>query len=409
MKTSMGHYATVTGAYWAFTITDGALRMLVLFHLHSLGHSPLEIASLFLFYEAFGVVTNLLGGLAGSRFGLKSTLVSGLLLQIVALAMMTVEASFLTIPWVMAAQSLSGVAKDLTKMSAKSLVKVVLPEGDQGRLMRWVAILTGSKNALKGLGFFVGAFLLGLWGFRGACLGLASLLLLSWVLVLGLLPGALGRTGKKSSFRSLFSHDQRINRLAAARFFLFGSRDVWFVLALPLYLATALDWSFSDVGAFLALWVVGYGVVQSMAPRLLRSGARSAPQGRTLCLWALTLLLPAGAVVAGLLLRWPPAATVIAGLVVFGVLFAVNSTFHSYLIVAFADRDRVAMKVGFYYMANAAGRFLGTLLSGWLYQKADDPTQGLEHALVACGVLILFSSVCCHYLHVAERAGCAKG
>ncbi|MCA9322395.1 MAG: MFS transporter, partial [Planctomycetes bacterium] len=146
MTQGLRQYAVVTGAYWSFTVTDGALRMLVLLHLHELGRSALEIASLFLFYEVFGVVTNFLGGYIGSRFGLKSTLVGGLSLQIAALAMMVVDPSRLTIPWVMISQSLSGVAKDLTKMSSKSLVKLVLPEDDDHRLMKWVAVLTGSKN-----------------------------------------------------------------------------------------------------------------------------------------------------------------------------------------------------------------------------------------------------------------------
>src|SRR5690606_9320458 len=152
----------ITANYWAFTLTDGALRMLVVLHFHGLGYSPLDIALLFLFYEFFGVVTNLVGGWLGAQLGLNRTMNIGLGLQIVALAMLLVPPAWVAVPWVMAAQALSGIAKVLNKMSAKSSVKLLVAEEAQGTLYNWVAILTGSKNALKGVGFFLGGALLAL-------------------------------------------------------------------------------------------------------------------------------------------------------------------------------------------------------------------------------------------------------
>ena len=155
-------YLLVTGNYWAFTLTDGALRMLVVLYFHGLGYSPLAIASLFLFYEIFGVVTNLVGGWLGARLGLNRTMNIGLALQVLALGMLLAPSLWLTVPWVMGAQALSGIAKDLNKMSAKSSIKLLVPGEAQGQLYRWVALLTGSKNALKGVGFFLGGALLAL-------------------------------------------------------------------------------------------------------------------------------------------------------------------------------------------------------------------------------------------------------
>ncbi|MDI5987095.1 organoarsenical effux MFS transporter ArsJ [Halomonas sp. M4R5S39] len=359
-------YLLITGNYWAFTLTDGALRMLVVLHFHQLGYSPLEVALLFLFYEAFGVVTNLVGGWLGARLGLNRTMNMGLGLQIVALAMLMVPAAALTVPWVMAAQALSGIAKDLNKMSAKSAVKVLVPTDSPSAgsaLYRWVAILTGSKNALKGAGFFLGGLLLTLIGFQGA-VGVMALMLVG---VLGLslvrLKADLGRQKRKPKFREVFSKSRAINVLAAARLCLFASRDVWFVVALPVFLYDQHGWSHWTVGGLLAIWVIGYGGVQTQAPRLtglVKGGARGVT-----AFWALALAgLPA-------LLALLPLAQVgwlVAGLLAFGVLFAINSSWHSYLIVHYARADGVSMDVGFYYMANAMGRLLGTLLSGWVYQ-----------------------------------------
>ncbi|MFG6136714.1 organoarsenical effux MFS transporter ArsJ [Halomonas sp. B23F22_10] len=380
-------YLLITGNYWAFTLTDGALRMLVVLHFHQLGYSPLEVALLFLFYEAFGVITNLVGGWLGARLGLNRTMNMGLGLQIVALAMLMVPATALTVPWVMAAQALSGIAKDLNKMSAKSAVKVLVPKDSPSAgsaLYRWVAILTGSKNALKGAGFFLGGVLLTLIGFRGAVIAMA--LMLAGVLVLSLvrLKADLGRQKRKPAFGEMFSPSKAINVLSAARLCLFASRDVWFVVALPVFLYDQHGWSHWTVGGLLALWVIGYGGVQTQAPRLtglVKGGARGITAFWALalaCLPALLALLPLDQV------GW-----LVAGLLAFGVLFAVNSSWHSYLIVHYARADGVSMDVGFYYMANAMGRLAGTLLSGWVYQAFGlAACLGISSALVAASALM---------------------
>ncbi|WP_434651874.1 organoarsenical effux MFS transporter ArsJ [Pseudomonas sp. R3-56] len=357
-------YLLVTGNYWAFTLTDGALRMLVVLHFHALGYSPLQIAALFLFYELFGVVTNLLGGYLGARLGLNRTMNIGLGLQVVALLMLTVPSAWLTIAWVMMAQALSGIAKDLNKMSAKSSIKLLVPDGEQGRLYRWIAILTGSKNALKGVGFFLGGALLAWIGFQGALLAMAVVLALIWGGSLILLKKDLGKAKAKPRFRDILSKSRAINILSAARMFLFGARDVWFVVALPVYLSSVYGWNFSTVGGFLAAWVIGYGIVQSLAPNITGKRRGQVPDGRAACLWALALAGLPAAMALGLSQQ----AMLLGGLMVFGGLFAVNSSLHSYLIVSYAKEDGVSLDVGFYYMSNAIGRLAGTLLSGWVYQ-----------------------------------------
>ena len=378
-------YLLVTGNYWAFTLTDGALRMLVVLHFHQLGYSPLQIAALFLFYEIFGVVTNLLGGWLGARIGLNRTMNIGLGLQVAALLMLTLPVAWLTVPWVMAAQALSGIAKDLNKMSAKSSIKLLLPAGAEGRLYVWVARLTGSKNALKGVGFFLGGALLALLGFRAALLALAGALLLVWLASLVLLKKDLGKARSKPKFRDLLSKSAAINVLSAARLFLFGARDVWFVVALPVYLASVFGWSFWQVGGFLAFWVIGYGIVQSLAPAITGARSASLPDGRTAFVWAALLAgLPAAMALGLELSPW----VLLGGLLLFGVLFAVNSSLHSYLILSYAKADGVSLDVGFYYMSNALGRLLGTLLSGWVYQ-----VWGLVACLWISALLVLLAAL----------------
>jgi predicted MFS family arabinose efflux permease len=368
-------YLVVTGNYWAFTLTDGALRMLVVLHFHGLGYSPLAIAALFLFYEIFGVVTNLVGGWLGARLGLNRTMNIGLGLQVVALLMLTVPAALLTVPWVMAAQALSGIAKDLNKMSAKSSIKLLVPDGQQGTLFKWVALLTGSKNALKGVGFFLGGALLALLGFGGAVLAMAAVLALVWLASLVLLNRDLGKARHKPKFSELLSKSRAINILSAARLFLFGARDVWFVVALPVYLSATFGWDFWQVGGFLAAWVIGYGIVQSFAPHLTGKRRGRVPDGRAAFVWAALLALLPALIALGLGSALPAQPLLIGGLLLFGVLFAVNSSLHSYLIVSYAREDGVSLDVGFYYMSNALGRLLGTLLSGWVFQA---------HGLAAC-------------------------
>ncbi|MFC3114720.1 organoarsenical effux MFS transporter ArsJ [Cellvibrio fontiphilus] len=374
-STAIRQYAIVTGNYWAFTLTDGALRMLVVLHFHKLGYSPLQIAALFLFYEIFGVVTNLLGGYLGARIGLNRTMNIGLGLQVIALAMLAVPSQWLTIPLVMAAQALSGIAKDLNKMSAKSAIKQLLPGEQQGRLFKWVALLTGSKNALKGVGFFLGGALLALMGFKAAVLAMAAALALVWLASIFALQQDLGKAKNKPKFSELFSKSRAINYLSAARLFLFGARDIWFVVALPVFLSSQLQWNFWQTGGFLASWVIGYGIVQSAAPFLLRTKTGNPPTGHSAFIWALMLTLVTASLAFLLTTELPATMVLISGLIVFGIVFAINSSVHSYLIVRYAKSDGVSLDVGFYYMANALGRLIGTLLSGWVYQAAG---------LVAC-------------------------
>jgi len=381
-------YLLVTGNYWAFTLTDGALRMLVVLHFHALGYSPLQIAALFLFYEFFGVVTNLVGGYLGARLGLNRTMNIGLAIQVVALLMLTVPSVWLTIPWVMGAQALSGIAKDLNKMSAKSSIKLLVPDGQQGKLYQWIAILTGSKNALKGVGFFLGGALLAAIGFKGAVLAMAIVLGLIWIGSLILLKKDLGKAKAKPKFREILSKSRAINILSAARMFLFGARDVWFVVALPVYLSTAFGWDVWKVGGFLAAWVIGYGIVQSFAPSITGKKNGRVPDGRAAFLWALPLALLPGAIALGLNTGLSEHVVLLGGLMVFGVLFAVNSSLHSYLIVSYAKEDGVSLDVGFYYMSNAMGRLIGTVLSGWIYQ-----VYGLSACLWISSAFVLLAAL----------------
>ena len=368
-------YLMITGNYWAFTLTDGALRMLVVLYFHQLGYSPLNIAMLFLFYEIFGVFTNLVGGWLGARFGLNKTMNIGLAMQIVALGMLTVSADMLTVVYVMVAQALSGIAKDLNKMSAKSAIKLLVPEDAESKLYQWVAILTGSKNTLKGVGFFLGGVLLTLLGFKGAIIVMATLLVVVWIVSLLYLKEDLGKAKNKPKFTEIFSKSDAINRLSAARMFLFGARDVWFVVALPVYLAVTFQWDHWWVSGFMASWVIGYGIVQSFAPYLTGKKQGKVPTGKAACLWAVILSLLPMVIALSLYFDFYIHYSIIIGLLIFGVIFAVNSSLHSYLIVSYASKDGVSLDVGFYYMANAMGRLIGTVLSGWVYQ---------EHGLTAC-------------------------
>lgn len=381
-------YLVVTGNYWAFTLTDGALRMLVVLHFYTLGYSPLAIASLFLFYELFGVITNLVGGWLGARIGLNKTMNIGLLLQVVALSMLLVPASLLTVIWVMAAQAMSGIAKDLNKMSAKSSLKLLLPEDAQGALYQWVAILTGAKNALKGVGFFLGGLLLAQLGFQGAVGSMAAVLAAIWLLSLFLLKKDLGKSKFKPKFKDLFSKSAAINKLSAARLFLFGARDVWFVIALPLYLATQFSWSQTQIGSFLALWVIGYGAVQVFAPMITGKKAGKVPGASAAVGWAIALCAIPLLISLGMQYSSASLWVLIGGLMLFGAVFAVNSSLHSYLIVSLAGRDGVSLDVGFYYMANAMGRLIGTVLSGWVYQ-----TYGLEACLWVSSAFLLLTVI----------------
>ena len=395
-------YAAVTAAYWAFMLSDGALRLLVLLHFNGLGFSPIQLAWLFLLYELAGMITNLTAGWLAARFGLATTLYLGLGLQIAALAALaqldpawSVAAS---VTFVMAVQGASGVAKDLAKMSSKSAVKVLAPTAE-GALFRWVAALTGSKNAVKGLGFFIGAALLALVGFKASIWAMAVSLAVILLAIAAFLPKGLPLGQKGAKFSQVWSKDARINQLSLARMFLFGARDVWFVVGVPVYFQSVLTDGTTDgsrsafflIGGFMAVWTIAYGGIQAIAPQILRTKG----QPETIILakairWA-GLLTPIPFALAALALTaaspapWFTLALVL-GLLLFGFVFAVNSSIHSYLILAFSTADRVSMDVGFYYMANAAGRLLGTALSGISYQIG-----GLPLCLGTAGIMAAVS------------------
>ena len=397
-------YITVTAAYWAFMLTDGALRMLVLLHFHTLGFSPVQLAYLFVLYEIAGVVTNLSAGWIAARFGLTSTLYAGLSLQVVALLALTqldpawsVAAS---VVFVMLVQGLSGVAKDLAKMSSKSAVKLLAPTTGGG-LFRWVALLTGSKNAVKGAGFLLGAGMLALLGFVPSTLVMAAILFVILIGVIIGMPAGLPVGRKDAKFTEVLSKNRNINWLSAARLFLFGARDVWFVVGIPIYFYAVLSdgsveskrEAFFMIGSFMAVWTILYGAVQGWAPKILRATGRT--EGDTLAQardWNLALVV-VPALLAALVWITPapsPALTVtiVLGLLVFGAIFAVNSALHSYLILSFTDAKRVTMDVGFYYMSNAAGRLVGTLLSGFTYQLG-----GLALCLGTAALMLALSAL----------------
>ncbi|MGE0748767.1 MAG: organoarsenical effux MFS transporter ArsJ [Rhodospirillales bacterium] len=363
----------VTAAYWGFTLSDGALRMLVLLHFFRLGYSPFTLAFLFLLYEAAGILANLGGGWLATRFGIPRMLAIGLGLQVAGLLMLSALdpgwSATLSVAWVVAAQGVAGVAKDLTKTASKSAIKATAGAGN-GQLFRWVAWFTGSKNAMKGVGFFLGGLLLDVAGFRPALWLMAGALAVVLAAAALSLPAGLGRAASSKSMRELFSKSAGVNVLAAARIFMFGARDVWFVVGLPVFLYSQ-GWSFMEVGGFLAAWTIGYGAVQAAAPMLVRRSpdglSREVPAAQ---LWSGLLAAVPAALAAAVLVPgpWPVDLVVVAGLALFGLPFAVNSSLHSYLILAYAGSKKAAEDVGFYYAANAAGRLAGTLLSGLLYQ-----------------------------------------
>jgi MFS family permease len=386
------NYAIVTAAYWGFTLTDGALRMLVLFTFFKLGYSPFTLAFLFLLYEAAGILANMIGGWLAARYGIKRMLIVGLSTQIAGFLILSLmnpgwEAAFL-VTWVVLAQGICGVAKDLTKTASKSAIKLTEAEAKgsgEGRLFKWVAWFTGSKNAMKGAGFFLGGVLLEALGFSRALWLMAGALALVLVGVVLSLPALKGKAKASKSAKELFGKSRGVNLLALARIGLFGARDVWFVVGVPVFLY-ANGWTFTLVGAFLAIWTIGYGVVQASAPAVVRRSAdglsSEVPAARG---WSLALLIVPLALAAGLSLAPPrPDLILVAGLCLFGVIFAVNSSVHSYLILAYAGSEKAAEDVGFYYAANAVGRFLGTLLSGLLYQWG-----GLHACLVGSGAMLL--------------------
>ncbi len=391
------NYAVVTASYLGFTLTDGALRMLVLFHFYHLGYTPFTLAFLFLLYEAAGIFANLGGGWLTLRFGIPRMLAIGLALQIAGLTMLSALnpawGAGMSVAWVVMAQGIAGVAKDLTKTASKSAIKASSLQG-AGQLFRWVAWFTGSKNAMKGVGFFFGGALLQIVGFRPALWLMAGLLAMVLVGVTLALPRTLGKAKSSRSVRELFAKTRPINLLAAARIFMFGSRDVWFVVGLPVFLY-GYGWHYIGVAGFLAAWTIGYGIVQALAPQVVRRSAdglsREVPEAR---LWAWLLAVIPLALAALLMANLPirPDLLIVTGLALFGFAFAVNSSLHSYLILAYAGSEKEAEDVGFYYAANAAGRLMGILLSGLLaeWDGIAACLWGSAAMLAACLLLTLW-------------------
>lgn len=388
MAAAARNYALVTSAYWGFTLTDGALRMLVLLHFYQLGYSPFTLAFLFLLYEFAGILANLIGGWLATRYGISRMLIVGLSTQILGFLLLSALSPDWTaaasVAWVVFAQGICGVAKDLTKTSSKSAIKITASQAS-GQLFKWVAWFTGSKNAMKGVGFFMGGVLLEFLGFQAALWAMAAMLGIVLLGVIFLLPPLMGKSKASSSARELFAKNQGINLLALARIGLFGARDVWFVVGVPVFLYSA-GWTFTMVGGFLAAWTIAYGLVQAIAPNLVKRSADGLSTEVPSARWWSGLLTAVPLVLAGLVmlnvqhLEW----VVVAGLAVFGIFFAVNSSVHSYLILAYAGSEKAAEDVGFYYAANASGRFIGTLLSGLLYQWG-----GLAATLAGSALMLL--------------------
>jgi MFS family permease len=391
MNPGTRHYAVVTAAYWGFTLTDGALRMLVLLHFYRLGYSPFTLAFLFLLYEAAGVLANLIGGWLATRYGIARMLTVGLVTQIIGFTLLSMLdptwTPAMSVAWVVLSQGVCGVAKDLTKTASKSAIKVTQAQAKEqgaGQLFKWVAWFTGSKNAMKGVGFFLGGLMLQALGFQGSLWAMAGLLALVLVGVVAALPPMMGKSKASRSAKELFAKNAGINGLAAARVALFGARDVWFVVGVPVFLYS-VGWTFSMVGGFVAAWTIGYGLVQALAPQIVKRSVdgltREVPAARG---WSAVLALVPMALAGAVLAQVPHLEwVVVGGLGLFGVAFAVNSSVHSYLVLAYAGSEKSAEDVGFYYAANALGRFFGTLMSGLLYQWG-----GLLYALLGSAVML---------------------
>ena len=403
-------YLVVTASYWTFMLSDGALRMLVLLHFHQNGFSPIQLAYLFLFYELAGIFTNLTAGWLASKFGLKFTLISGLIIQILSLYLLSQLnqnwSQGFSVFYVLIVQGLSGVAKDLTKMSSKSAVKLLAPENNMS-LFRWVAVLTGSKNTIKGLGFLVGSILLATLGFYKSLIFMTVIVSFILMVALVLLKNDLFNIKKDVKFSDVFSKSRNINFLSAARVFLFGSRDVWFVVGLPIFFYNIFSdgslesnqRAFYIVGSIMAMWVIFYGLIQANSPKLFQKIKNVDPNLVQICKkWVcylffnvifLTLLF---SVINEELLK---NLIVFLGLFIFCFIFAVNSSIHSFLILKFSKKKNVTLDVGFYYMANATGRLAGTILSGLTFQLG-----GLTLSLITASIMI---GLCFFFTHLIRE------
>ena len=400
MSTSIRQYMAVTASYWGFTLSDGALRIIVLFHFFNLGYSPFTLALLFLLYEVAGIFANLVGGWLTTRFGIRKMLLFGLLLQISGLLALSflnaASVSIVSVLWVLIAQGICGLAKDFTKTASKTAIKGIKTDKKQG-LFYWVAWFTGSKNAIKGFGFLLGGILLNTVGFQIGLWILATLIGLVAVLIFLLLPQKFGIGSPSKKFTDLISKSPAINKISLARIFLFGARDIWFVVALPVFLY-ANHWDFWAVGAVLAIWTIFYGCIQGAAPYVMRVFSRNnkVSNGNVLS-WSISLALIPILILFSMMIQ-QDAVILLIGLTFFGFFFAINSSLHSFLIVEYAGEKKAAEDIGFYYSANASGRLVGTLLSGFLYQYG-----GLLTCLGVTAIFLLISSLIVFRLENLDR------
>jgi hypothetical protein len=408
-------FIIITITYLLFTVTDGAVRMLVLLHAYNKGFTAMEVAIMFTLYELMGAVTNLAAGVAGSKWGIRATLISGLLLQIVGLGMLYGWSDDWSkgeaIVYVTIAQAMCGIAKDLTKLGGKTVTKLVTPEEKQVRLFKLVSALTGYKNSLKGVGYFMGAALLD-WSYEAAISVNIGFIIVALPFAIFGLTTQLGRVASKNiTLAAVFKQSDNINYLSLARLFLFGSRDLWFEVPLPFYLRSpeGLGWPRAAVGALLASYIIIYGQCQSYSPQLVLAPLKQSPPNKWACiLWnAVLAVCPIfmGAMALTSMYDEPgdsstgKVATLMIGVFSFAIIFAINSAVHSYLVVKYAEGNKVAMNVGFYYMANAFGRLTGTIISGALYSYVgSNVNDGLAACFLASLVFVVISTVVTFWL-----------
>ena len=349
--------------------------MIVLLHFFHLGYSPFILALLFLLYEFVGIFSNLTGGWLTSKFGIKRIILFGFSLQIIGiLSLSFVDNSwnlFLSLIWIIVFQGICGIAKDLTKTASKSAIKVSSETDSKGNLFKLVSWFTGSKNSIKGIGFFLGGFLIQLMDFKLALWFLLLLLLLGFIIISFFIPKTFGIFKPSKRITELLSKSSPINFLSLSRVFMFGSRDIWFVVGLPVFLYSQ-NWSFWMVGSFLAIWTIGYGLIQGLTPLIInRSSDGISKEVMASKFWVFILTIISGILFVELFFNFLNIEKLIlitAFLIIFGIVFAINSSLHSYLILAFSSSSKTTEDIGFYYAANAVGRFFGTLLSGLLYQ-----------------------------------------
>lgn len=436
-------FVIISSSYLLFTITDGAIRMIVLLHAYNKSFSALEVSIMFSLYELAGVFTNLAAGLMGAKWGIKFTLIIGLSLQLLSYGLMFGWQDSWTkseaIIYVTVAQMFAGIAKDLTKLGGKTVTKLVTPDEKETQLFKLVSFITGWKNSLKGVGYFAGAALLQV-SYVLALSVMMALVLIAMPWAICGLDRSLGTAKKKNAtWKDAFKMDnQKLNLLSAARLFLFASRDFWFEVPLPFFLrapaceglGTETCFQSSDcsqgaicgssgyceninpgggcgglglervvVGAILGGYIILYGQVQSLTPQLVTGPLRQSPPNKlTEVFWGLINCVPTLIMAVAMMLA-PSFVNADAdemtiwfavNVVAFAVIFAINSSIHSFLVVNYAAKDKVAVSVGFYYMSNACGRLMGTIGSGVLYTFIGENIGSLAGTDAVAGLAACF-------------------